>query len=389
MDIHGFVAPGFESVHDAFAQNFEKGLEVGAAFTTYHRGEKVVDLWGGVADPATGTPWTEDTLVLVFSTTKGATAICANRLAQQGALDFDAPVANYWPEFAQAGKEAIPVSQLLCHEAGLPWVDEPLTLEQALAWDPMIHALEHQVPVWEPGTRHGYHAVTFGYLVGEVVRRVTGSSIGSYFADEIARPLGLDFWIGLPEREERRVAPLIGDLAGDSVGAELDEPGRSELAKLLGPDSALGKALTAGGAFRGAGIFNTRAVHAAEVPAAGGITDARSIARMFAATIGDVDGVRLLTPEQMTLASTQRTRGPNTVLLDLDLQFGLGFFVPSSLLQLGGPKSFGHFGAGGSMGWADPEAELAFGYAMNKMDLGLAGDLRSYSLVNACYSALS
>jgi CubicO group peptidase (beta-lactamase class C family) len=389
MDVNGFIAPGFESVRDAFAQNFEKGLEVGAAFSAYHRGTKVVDVWGGVADQATNRPWTEDTLVLVFSTTKGATAICANRLAEQGLLDIDAPVATYWPEFAQAGKDAILVSQLLCHQAGLPWVDEPLTLEQALAWDPMIHALEHQAPVWEPGTQHGYHAVTFGYLVGEVVRRVTGVSIGTYFDEEIAQPLGLDFWIGLPEREERRVAPLIGDLSGDAIGAELDEAGKSALAEIMGPDTMVGKALTAGGAFRGAGIFNTREVHAAEIPAAGGITDARSIARMFAATIGDVDGVRLLTPEQMNLASTQRTSGPNTVLLDLDLQFGLGFFVPSSLLQLGGPKSFGHFGAGGSMGWADPEAELAFGYAMNKMELGLAGDLRSYNLVNACYSALS
>ena len=188
MTIDGWTAPGFEGVRNAFEKNFANGLEIGAAFAAYHHGEKVVDLWGGIADPTTGQPWVQDTLELVFSTTKGAAAICANRLAQEGRLDVDAPVVDYWPEFGQAGKERIPVSFLLSHQAGLAWVDEPLTLEQALAWDPMIHALERQRPHWEPGTAQGYHAVTYGYLVGEVVRRITGRTLGTYFRDEIATP---------------------------------------------------------------------------------------------------------------------------------------------------------------------------------------------------------
>ncbi|MGZ4708044.1 MAG: serine hydrolase domain-containing protein, partial [Acidimicrobiales bacterium] len=313
-------------------------------------------------------------------------SVCANRLAQQGILDLDAPVAQYWPEFAEAGKARIPVDYLLTHRAGLAWVDEPLTLDQALAWDPMIHALERQAPAWEPGTAHGYNAITFGYLVGEVVRRVTGRTIGTYFREEIAEPLGLDFWIGLPEQHEARVARLVGGITG--TGQDLDEDARSSMAQLMGPDSMLGKALTAGGAFADDGIFNRRAIHAAEVPAAAGISDARSIARMYAACVGEVDGIRLLTPETLRNATTRRTEGPNIVLLGLDLQFGLGFIVPSSLVTLGGPRSFGHFGAGGSAGWADPDAELGFGYVMNRMDIGLAGDLRSANLINATYASI-
>jgi CubicO group peptidase (beta-lactamase class C family) len=389
MTIDGWTAAGFEGVRDRFEKNFADGLEVGAAFSAYHRGRQVVDLWGGIADEATGRPWVEDTLVVVFSTTKGATAVCANKLADEGRLDVNAPVAEYWPEFAQSGKERIPVDYLLSHRAGLAWVDEQLTLEDALAWEPMIHALEQQTPVWEPGTAHGYHAVTYGYLVGEVVRRITGRTIGTYLREEVAEPLGLEFYIGLPEDLEPRVAPLIGGV-GTSTGADadVDPEAMAALAALIGPESKLGKALSGGGAFRQADIFNTRPVHAAEIAAAGGISNARSIARMYAACLGEVDGTRLLSAEQVRDASTQRTEGPNTVILDLDLQFGLGFFVPSSLLQIGGPRSFGHFGMGGSAGWADPEAELAFGYVMNKMDLGIAGDLRSYGLINACYDAI-
>jgi CubicO group peptidase (beta-lactamase class C family) len=387
MPIEGWTAPGFEGVRDVFEKNFADGHEVGAAFTAYAQGRPVVDLWGGVTDEATGRPWAEDTMMVVFSTTKGATAVCANRLVQEGRLDPEAPVADYWPEFATAGKADVPVHHLLSHRAGLAWVDAPLTLEDALAWDPMVRALEQQAPSWAPGTEHGYHAVTYGYLVGELVRRVTSRTIGTYFREEIAGPLGLDFWIGLPEELEPRVAPLIGGLEGAASG--LDDASRAALAELIGPTSRLGKALSAGGAFAETGVFNTRAVHAAEIPAAGGIADARSIARMYAACIGEVDGTRLLTPEQLTDATTQRTAGPDTVILNLDLQFGLGFIVPSELLQLGGPRSFGHFGMGGSAGWADPEAGFAFGYVMNRMELGLAGDLRSYSLINACYDAIA
>ncbi|MDQ1462362.1 MAG: hypothetical protein QOI08_3846 [Actinomycetota bacterium] len=385
-EINGTTAPGFERVRDAFEANFAKGLEIGASFSAYHRGEKVVDLWGGIADVATNRPWDEHALAVVFSTTKGATAICANKLAQESKLDVEAPVARYWPEFAAGGKADIPVKFLLSHQAGLAWVDAEMTLEEALSWDPVVDALARQVPHYEPGSQHGYHATTYGWLVGEVIRRVTGKSVGTYFRDEIATPLGLDFWIGLPESEESRVAPLVGGLA-DPLLME-DPEVRALVNEFMGPDTKLGKALFApGGAFSEPDVWNSRALHAAEIPAAGGVGDARSLARMYSACIGTVDGVRLIDDEQLRRATTQLTTGPNTILLDMDIQFGLGFMLRSTLIELGGPRSFGHFGAGGSVGWADPDAELAFGYVMNRMDMGLAGDLRSYELMNACFDA--
>jgi CubicO group peptidase (beta-lactamase class C family) len=393
MAIDGYTAAGFEGVRAQFEQNFEAGLEVGAAFTAYHRGEKVVDLWGGIADVASDRPWAEDTLQLVYSSTKGATAVCANRLAEQGKLDIEAPVAEYWPEFAQAGKEQLPVRYLLTHQAGLAWVDEELTLDDVLAWDPIVDALAGQAPLWEPGSAHGYHAVTYGHLVGEVVRRITGRSLGTFFREEVAEPLGLDFWIGLPEELEPRVATLVGNL-GLADADQADDATRAMIEQFMGPESKLGKALTVNGAFTRTGdaglgnVFNTRKVHAAELPAANGICDARSLARMYAACIGEIDGVRLLGEEQMRDAATQRTSGPNIVLLDMDLQFGLGFFVPSSLMNVGGPHSFGHAGAGGSLGWADPDAGFAFGYVMNNMATTIAEDIRSSSLINACYAAV-
>ena len=274
-EIGGWVAPGFEAVRDAFARNFEDHGDIGASYALYVEGQQVVDLWGGVRDVATGETYDEDTLQLVFSTTKGATAACANLLAQRGLLDIDAPVVEYWPEFGQAGKEQIPVRWLLTHQAGLPTIDARLTLDEALAWEPVIHALEAQAPFWEPGTAHGYHAVTYGYLVGEVVRRIDGRSLGSFFHDEFAEPLGLEFWIGLPEEFEPRVAPLINDAGGEegSLAAVVQET--------LGADALITRALSLNGAFdlnRGA---NSRAFHAAEIPAANGITNGRSLARFL------------------------------------------------------------------------------------------------------------
>ena len=250
-EINGTTATGFEGVRDAFEANFAKGLEIGASFSAYHRGEKVVDLWGGIADVDTSRPWDERTLALVFSTTKGATAICANKLAQEGKLDVDAPVARYWPEFAAGGKADIPVKFLLSHQAGLAWVDGEMTLDEALSWDPVVDALARQVPHCEPGSQHGYHATTYGWLVGEVIRRITGKSVGTYFHDEIAAPLGLDFWIGLP------------GVGGAARRAARRRPGRSRSSprtprsasssnEIMGPDTTLGKALFApGGAFVG------------------------------------------------------------------------------------------------------------------------------------------
>jgi CubicO group peptidase (beta-lactamase class C family) len=391
-ETQGWTASGWEGVKDAFQANFDNGSEVGAAFSCYHRGEKVVDLWGGVADQDTGAPWNEDTIIPVFSTTKGMTAIIANQLAQEGKLDVEAPVAEYWPEFAANGKQDMPVAYLLSHQAGLAWIDGTMTEDEALAWDPVVERLAAEAPKWEPGTKHGYHATTYGWLVGEVIRRITGKSVGANLAERAAQPLGLDCWIGLPESEEARVAMLISMIPKPDPNRPPGEPDpiAEMMAAFMGPDTPIGKALFApGGALTDQDIWNTRRMHAAEVPAANGICDARSLARLYAATVGEVDGTRLLTPEQVKAAIAPRTEGPNFVLMDLEVEFGLGFMLNQGIIELGGPSSFGHFGAGGSVGWADPDTELGFGYIMNRMDIGLAGDTRSQSLIQACYASIA
>jgi CubicO group peptidase (beta-lactamase class C family) len=400
--IDGEVAPGFEPVREAFRANFERapdpmmamlggGAEVGAAVSVFHRGQKVVDLWGGLADRRTGRPYTSETLQLVFSSTKGVTAICANLLAQRGELDLDAKVAYYWPEFAQAGKADIPVRWLLSHRAGLPWVDIEMTIEEALDWDRVIDALEKQPPVWEPGSQHGYHAVTFGWLVGEVIRRITGRSVGEFVRDELAGPLGLELWIGLPTEQHERVAPL------EVIEFPSDPNLASVVDSFIGPETMLGKALFApGGAWQEHKFasFNLPEVWSAEIPAANGITNARSLAKLYAACVSEVPGagggaVRLFTDETVERAITKQTDGVDHIIMGLDLQYGLGFNLPNDLLKLGGHRSFGHYGAGGSVGFADPDAELGFGYVMNSMFLGLTGDPRTTTLIDATYGAIA
>jgi CubicO group peptidase (beta-lactamase class C family) len=400
--VGGTVEPGYEGVRDAFVTNFAEHGEVGAGFSLVVDGRTVVDLWGGVADAITGAPYTDDTLQLVFSTTKGATALCANLLAQRGELDVDAPVATYWPEFAQCGKGDIPVRWLLCHKAGLPYIDAHVELEELLAWHPAADALAAMTPLWEPGTTHGYHAVTYGWLVGEVVRRITGRSLGTFFADEVAGPLGLEFWIGLPADQQARVASLTnrglrqpGTSAAGGPAVETEEPFEDlveTVERLLGPDSMLVRAL--GGAvsmpFVVEGAFNRHDVRAAELPAANGVTNARSLARMYAATIGPLDGAStgpLLTPEQVAAASTTQTSGADACLV-FETSFGLGFMTASPFSPYGSARSFGHAGAGGSVGFADPENGIGFGYVMNRMLANLSGDPRSQGLVRAAYDAI-
>ncbi len=386
----GYVEAGFEPVQDAFAANFEKGRETGAAFCLHVGGRKVVDIHGGHFDRKASKPYGSDALQLVFSTTKGATAVCANLLAQRGQLDLSAPVASYWPEFAQAGKEDVPVLTLLTHQAGLPAIDRDLSPEEVQAWDPVCAALAEQTPFWEPGKAHGYHALTYGWLVGEVVRRVSGRSLGTYFAEEVAGPLGLEFWIGLPEEHEPRVSPVFGEGPG-GAGADPDNPAvPSGFATSLA-----GRALNAGGAFSERGWMNTRPWHAAEVPAANGITNATSLSRMYAGLISTVEGgpaEPLLTAAQVDQARTVRTSGPDQVFLTLgfpmEQKIGQGFWVSSPFSPFGGEGAFGHTGAGGSYGFADPEHELAVGYVMNQMSSGVVGDPRSRRLIKAVYQCI-
>ena len=393
-DVRGSTAPEFERIAEVFEANFDQHGEVGAGFAVYLDGEKVVDLTGGTAD-SSGRPYDADTLQMVFSTTKGATAMCAHKLVERGELDLHAPVARYWPEFAAKGKADIPVAWLLSHRAGVVDTDAKLTLEQALDWDTVTAALADSTPAWEPGTAHGYHALTFGWLVGELVRRVSGLPIGEFFAREFAEPLELEFWIGLPEEQQHRVSPLIpmGQdghreqhppmMAAEEGDGSDDAPaGLIEMLEMfLGPDNLAAKALTApGGAFAAESVWNEPRVWAAQIPAANGVTNAASLARLYASCVGEVDGVGSLSARTVRDATEAQVEGPDSVLV-FPIPFALGFMTHSEASPLVGPHSFGHFGAGGSVGFADPRRRLAGGYVMNKMHFGLAGDPRTAALL--------
>ncbi|HUS42348.1 MAG TPA: serine hydrolase domain-containing protein [Ilumatobacteraceae bacterium] len=381
--INGTVADGFGAVADAFERNFRDHGELGAAFSLYVDGEAKADLWAGVADDETGREWAADTLQLVFSTTKGATAICVARLVESGRLSYDDTVATHWPEFAASGKGDITIRQVMSHQAGLPYVDAQLTFDDLMAVDPVVVALAEQAPIWQPGSKHGYHAVTYGWLAGELVRRVDGRRIGRYFAEEVAAPLGLEFWIGLPESEEPRVARLVRP-------PEPDDPNvRALLAQFIGPGTLLHKTFTVNGILDQAGddAFNSRPVHATEMPAANGITTARSLARMYGATVAPVDGIRLLAAETVEKMRACEVDAPDAVLF-FPSRFGMGMMLHGSLTPMLGPTSFGHAGAGGSLGYADVDAAVGYGYVMNQMSSGIAGDPRTVTLNDAVRSCL-
>lgn len=395
MTITGHVSAGFEPVRDAFTANFESHGELGAGVAVYVGGELVVDLVGGVADEA-GTPYDADALQLVFSTTKGAAAVCANLLAQRGQLDPEALVTDVWPEYGQAGKEGTTIAMLLDHQAGVPVVDDPPTLEEVLRVTPIVDALAAQAPLWEPGTAHGYHALTYGWLVGEVVRRIDGRPIGQFFAEEVAGPLGLDFWIGLPDEQQDRVVPLVpsrpsaGDFDLSALDPEIVPLLQDMAAVFLDPNSTTNRALMLDGRFLLGGgrlAWNQPEVRASQIPAANGITNARSLAKMYAACVGEVDGFRLLDDATMDQATAERSAGRDRVLV-MPTRFGLGFMLTSSFSPLLGERSFGHPGAGGSLGFGDRDHEVGFGYVMSKMNAGLSNDPRSRGLIDALRGCL-
>jgi len=382
MDVHieGHCDPRFAAVRDAFRENFAAGREVGACFAAEVEGRVVVDLWGGFADAARTRPWQRDTLVNVFSTTKAMVACLAHVLVDRGELDLSQPVARLWPEFAAEGKAEIPIHYLLSHRAGLAALRKPMALESLYDWDRMVEALAAEAPWWEPGTKHGYHALTFGYLVGEVIRRVAGRTPGATFRDEVAGPLGADFHIGLAEREFARVAELVPPTPEEDAAAA--PPGGAD------PDSLLAKVMSNPPLTPGAA--NTPAWRAAEIPAANGHGNARSVARVMSAlALGGVrDGVRLLSEETLARATAEQASGPDLVL-PIPMRWGLGFMLTSPTLPLGpNPRSFGHGGWGGSLGIADPDAKLGWSYVMNKMSAGTTGDLRAAGMVAALYAAL-
>jgi len=380
--INGTVDDGFGAVADAFAANFEDRGELGAAFALYVDGEAKVDVWAGVADKQSGRAWADDTLQLVYSTTKGAAAICVARLVEAGLVSYDEPVASYWPEFAANGKETITVGQMMSHQGGLPYATAQLSFGDLMAVTPVVDALAAQAPLWEPATKHGYHAVTYGWLAGELVRRVDGRRIGQYFADEVAGPLELDFWIGLPESEEPRVSRL------EAAPPPTDPEALAMMMQIAGPGTMGFNALFMSGVMLAgpADAFNSRAVHATEMPAANGITTARSLARMYAATVGDVDGHRLIGDAMVETVRAEAVNGPDACLV-VASRFGMGFMLDGELTPMLSASSFGHAGAGGSLGYADPDAGVGYGYVMNQMAGGIAGDPRTIALndaVRAC-----
>ena len=384
VKVEGTCDPKFNRVKDAFVENFEKRNEVGAAAAVMLDGKSVVDIWAGHGDREKTKPWTRDTLVNVYSTTKGVTAICAHRLADKGLLDIDAPVAKYWPEFAQAGKDKLPVRYLLSHKAGMAAVRKPLDDDALFKWNKMTTALAEQEPWWEPGTKHGYHALTFGHLVGEVIRRITGKTPGTYLREEIAGPLGLDLHIGLDAKDDART--------GDMIAMPPPAPGEPNLfAEIMkNPESVTFKAfMNPPGGMR-PGLVNTRDWRAAEIPAANGHTTARSLAKLYGvlARGGELDGVRVMSKEQVAQCSIEQSNGPDALLM-INTRFSLGFMMSQPGASLGpNAKSFGHPGAGGSLGYADPEAKIGFGYTMNKMHASLLIDPRATALIDAVYASL-
>jgi CubicO group peptidase (beta-lactamase class C family) len=382
VEIQGTVAPGFEAVADAFANNFAEHDEVGAACCLYVDGATVVDIWGGAAEQEPFRPWARDTIVITYSCTKGATAVCANQLIQEGRLDPGAPIAEYWPEFAANGKGSIPVKWALSHRAGLAEVQGDFTLDDVAAWDPIVEAIAAQAPVWEPGTKHGYHTRSYGWIVGEIIRRITGLSPGTYFSQHVAAPLGLDFYIGVPEALDARVARMYPAVNDVETQAAID-------AFLADQSTLMGRVMSGPSQlFAYNDMWNTRQMRAAEMPSSNGHGDARSLARMYAACIGEVDGVRLLSDETVASATEVLSSGTDCVIGQV-LTIGLGFMLPPTLPADAGPRAFGHLGAGGSAAFADPDRGLGFAYVMNQMKLSVTNlDPRGNALVSAAYRAL-
>jgi CubicO group peptidase (beta-lactamase class C family) len=388
--IGGDVDEGYGKVADVFRRNFSSGQEIGAAFAVYRDGRKVVDLWGGFRNAITQAPWQQDTLVNVFSTTKGVASLAVAVAASRGLISYDARVADYWPEFAQGGKDAITVRQLLLHQAGLPAIRPPLTLDDLADPMKMSSKLAAQVPAWTPGTRHGYHTVTLGWYEGELIRRVdpAGRSLGQFFAEEIAQPLGLDFYIGLPASVDR---DRVAHLHAFSQAKWLLHLNTMPPALVLGSFNPFGLTARSGviaKGIKGAGQFNRDDLRVVEMPAANGTGTARSIAKLYgsAATGGSEIGLTPSTLDDLRRPAIPPTNGLRDKVLHVDTTFSVGFAKPSSLCVFGSSDSaFGTPGFGGSFGFADPDTGIGYGYVMNRLGFHLVSDPRELGLRNTLF----
>jgi CubicO group peptidase (beta-lactamase class C family) len=376
VEVHGECKPEFEGVRRRFVANFDKHDEVGASVCVTVEGETVVDLWGGYRDAAQTQPWERDTIVNVYSTTKTMSFLVTLMLVDRGLLDLDSPVARYWPEFAASGKEDVRVEHLFTHSAGLPGWDEKLTVEDLYDWDKVVGLLAAQAPWWEPGSASGYHALTQGYLLGELCRRTDGRTLGTFFRQEIAEPLGADFHIGLRPEDDDRVAELVQRGRGVSSATGADKS--SIPYRVFSNPLLTGKEPAAEGWRR------------AEIPAAGGIGNARSVARIHAAVAcgGEADGVRLLSPETVELIFPERLYGQDHVMGG-PVRFGLGYGLPSKEVPISPSTRAAYWGGwGGSIVLADADTRMSVGYVMNRMENTTTGDARGGSLVLAAYRAL-
>ena len=376
--IDGTCDERFTRVADAFRQNFIAGREVGASLTVIHAGETVVDLWAGYANAAHTRTWERDTLVNVFSTTKLVTAVCILLLADRGRIDLDAPLAKYWPEFTSHGKHKILVRQVLSHTAGLPRFTPRISFDDLYDWDKITQLLEAEEPWWEPGTKLGYHTLTYGYLLGEVVHRVTGKTLGQFLHNEITVPFGIDFFIGLPEKEESRVAEIVAEQGKLS-------PLGLTLLKLLFPTAMKIAANPALDSMN----FNSRACHSAEIPAGNGMGNARSVARLgsILANGGTYNGKQILSRQMVEQAIQEHSRGRDAVAFGRPSAWGLGVLLLNKDLLLG-PRSFYATGLGGSVCVMDLERNVTLAYVMNKMAELSEGDSRSIPLVQRLWECL-
>ena len=382
--MQGKVDGRFHRVRDVFAEGFASHGELGAAVAVTLDGELVVDLWDGFADRAKTRPWTESTLANLFSVTKAWTAICAHRLVDEGKLDLDRPVADYWPEFAQADKGTLLVRALLDHSAGLPAVREQLPPDALFDWSAMTSALAKETPWWKPETMHGYHAVTYGWLVGEVIRRASGKTTGAYFRDHVAGPLGLDAHIGLAEVDDSRCAELR------FMRPDPAAPPTFVQKLMAAPESMAMRAFSNPAALVMPNIALGRAWRGAELPSINGHGTARANARLYGALAcgGEALGYRVLEADTITRARTERTRGQDAIL-DVPTRFGLGFMLTQPEASFGPNESgFGHPGLGGSLGFADPEARVGFGYVTNMLGAHIQLDPRAERLIAALYESL-
>jgi CubicO group peptidase (beta-lactamase class C family) len=383
--VGGGVDEGYGKIADVFRRNLSSGQEVGAAVAVYRDGRKVADLWGGFRNGITQAPWEQDTLVNVFSTTKGVASLAVAVAASRGLISYDARVADYWPEFAQASKDAITVRQLLSHQAGLSAIDPPLTLGDLADPMKMSSKLAAQVPAWTPGTRHGYHGFTLGWYEGELIRRVdpAGRSLGQFFAEEIAKPLGLDFYIGLPASVDRDRVAHLHAWSQAKMLLHLNTLPPRLVAATFNPFGLTARSMALAKGIKVPGHFNRDELRVVEMPAANGIGTARSIAKLYgsAATGGSEIGLTPSTLDGLRKPAIPPTNGLRDKVLHVDTVFSLGFGKPSSLCVFGSSDSaFGTPGLGGSFGFADPDTGIGYGYVTNRLGFHLVSDPRELAL---------